>query len=47
MGQNPTPQSAESSDSDINEAFEALRLEISLTRQAIEGLTATQDRAPD
>ena len=40
----PTPQSAQS---DINEAFEALRREVSLTRHAVEGLTAARERVPD
>ena len=33
--------------SDINEAFEALRREVSLTRHAVEGLTAARERVPD
>ncbi len=32
---------------DITEAFEALRGEVSLTRRAVEGLTAARERAPD
>ena len=32
---------------DIAEAFEALRGEISLTRRAVEGLTAARERVPD
>ncbi len=32
---------------DITEAFEALRGEISLTRRAVEGLTAARERVPD
>ena len=41
---NEPPQSAQS---DINEAFEALRREVSLTRHAVEGLTAARERVPD
>ena len=44
MSNEPTPQSAPS---DINEAFEALRREVSLTRHAVEGLTAARERVPD
>lgn len=44
MTNEPTPQSAPS---DINEAFEALRREVSLTRHAVEGLTAARERVPD
>ena len=44
MSIEPTPQSAPS---DINEAFEALRREVSLTRHAVEGLTAARERVPD
>ena len=32
---------------DIAEAFEALRGEVSLTRRAVEGLTAARERVPD
>jgi hypothetical protein len=32
---------------DITEAFEALRREVSLTRSAVEGLTAARERIPD
>ncbi len=32
---------------DITEAFEALRGEVSLTRRAVEGLTAARERVPD
>lgn len=44
MSNEPTSQSAQS---DINEAFEALRREVSLTRHAVEGLTAARERVPD
>ena len=44
MSNEPSPQSAQS---DINEAFEALRREVSLTRHAVEGLTAARERVPD
>ena len=44
MNNEPTPQSTQS---DINEAFEALRREVSLTRHAVEGLTAARERVPD
>ena len=44
MSNDPTLQSAQS---DINEAFEALRREVSLTRHAVEGLTAARERVPD
>ena len=37
----------QSAQSDINEAFEALRREVSLTRHAVEGLTAVRERIPD
>ena len=36
-----------SAQSDINEAFEALRREASLTRHAVGGLTAARERVPD
>ena len=39
------PQSAPADD--ITEAFEALRGEVSLTRRAVEGLTAARERVPD
>lgn len=39
------PESA--SADDIAEAFEALRGEVSLTRRAVEGLTAVRERVPD
>lgn len=32
---------------DIDQAFEALRGEVSLTRRAVEGLTAARERVPD
>jgi hypothetical protein len=38
---------SQSAPSDINEAFEALRREVSLTRHAVEGLTAARERVPD
>jgi hypothetical protein len=44
MSNEPTPQSAPS---DISEAFEALRREVSLSRHAVEGLTAARERVPD
>ena len=40
-------ESSQSAQSDINEAFEALRREVSLTRHAVEGLTAARERVPD
>ena len=39
------PESAPADD--ITEAFEALRGEVSLTRRAVEGLTAARERVPD
>ena len=36
-----------SAQSDINDAFEALRREVSLTCHAVEGLTAARERVPD
>ncbi|MHA6718658.1 DUF6118 family protein [Sphingomonas sp. RS6] len=39
------PESAPADD--IAEAFEALRGEVSLTRRAVEGLTAARERVPD
>lgn len=44
MTDNP-PESAPADD--IAEAFEALRGEVSLTRRAVEGLTAARERVPD
>ena len=38
---------SQSAQSDINDAFEALRREVSLTRHAVEGLTAARERVPD
>lgn len=38
---------SQSAQSDINEAFEALRREVSLTRHAVERLTAARARVPD
>lgn len=44
MTDNP-PETAPADD--IAEAFEALRGEVSLTRRAVEGLTAARERVPD
>lgn len=43
----PMTQETDEPDSDAARAFEALRAEISLTRHAVEGLTAARERAPD
>jgi hypothetical protein len=42
-----THASAETPIDDIAGAFEALRREVSLTRSAVEGLTAARERIPD
>lgn len=47
MTENLPAPVAPSAPSDPAEAFEALRRELSLTRLAVEGLTAARDRVPD
>ena len=44
MTDNPNPAAPAD---DIDQAFEALRGEVSLTRRAVEGLTAARERIPD